>query len=88
MASESTMVVGQRHESFPNRDARGDIQHISENWVTFWTWRIRNSGFSPLPNEDEDMDAKHQRVEHRSVKHGNKREAQGRSAGSIPPGCY
>jgi len=82
MASESTLVVGQRHESFPNRDAHGEIQHVSENWVTLWARWMRESRFLPLPNENEDRNAKHQRIEHRSVEHDDNGRTQGRRAGS------
>ena len=82
---ESTMVVCQRHETLPNRSAHGDIQHISKNWVTLWTWRIRNNGLLPLPRENEDKSAKNQWIEHRGVKHdgkGNKGRVQRYRAGS------
>ena len=77
------MGVGQRREVFPNRGAPGEIQDISKNRVSLWTRRIRKSGFLPLPGENEDEDAKHQRVEHRGVEHGSKVRVQGRRAGVL-----
>jgi len=76
------VVVGQRHETFPNRGAHGEIQHISKNWITLWAWRIRSGRFLPPRSEDEDRDGKCQRVEHRSGKHGDRGRMRGRRAGS------
>ena len=80
--SESTVDVGQRRETFPDRDGHGEIQDISKNWITLWARRIRKSGFLPFPGENEDGDAEHQRIERRRVKHGDKGRAQGRRTGS------
>ena len=72
------MIVGQRQESFPNRRVHGKkIQHISNDWVTLWARRIPKSLLFPLPSEDEDRDTKHQRVEYRSVEHGDEGRLQG-----------
>ena len=77
------MDVGQRRETFPDRDARGKIEDISKNRVSLWTRRIRKIGFLPSPGENEDRDAKHQRIEHRRVQHGDKGRVQERHAGFI-----
>ena len=81
------MVLGQGHETFPNRDTRGEVQHIPENGITLWAWRIRPGGFLPFPSEAEDTNAKQQCVEHKSVRHdsggrmqGCRRESQSRVA--------
>jgi len=82
------MGVGQRRETFPDRDTHWEIQDISKNWVTLWARRIQESSFLPLSGENEDWDTKHQRIEHRSVKHGDKGRVQGRSARFLYPGHY
>jgi len=82
------MSVGQRRETFPDRDAHWEIQDISKNWVTLWARRIREGGFLPLPGENEDWDTKHQRIEHISVNHGDKGRVEGRRVGFICPGRY
>ena len=86
MTSKNTMVVGQRRESLPNRDAHGEIQDISKNRVTFWARWVRESSFLPRPSEDYDWDAKHQRTEHRSVEHGSRGTVRGYRAGSYISG--
>jgi len=75
------MDVGQRHKTFPDRDAHGEIQDISKNRVSLRARWIRNNGFLPVQSEDEDGGAKHQRIEHRSVEHGDEGRVQGRRAG-------
>ena len=75
--SGRTVVLGQRHKTFPNWDTRGEVQDISEDRITFWAWRIRAGGFLPLPSETEDTNAKQQRVEHKSVKHDSGGRMQG-----------
>lgn len=80
---KNTMVLGQRHETFPDRDTHGEIQDISKNRITLWTWWVWQSGFLPLPNQNEDGNTEQQWVEHRSVKHGGGGRVQGRRAGSL-----
>ena len=82
------MDVGQRRETFPDRDARGEIQDISKNRVTLWARRIWKIGFLPFPGENEDRDAKHQRIEHRRVEHNDKGEFRVAVQGFMYHGRY
>ena len=71
------MVLGQGHKAFPNWDAHREVQHIPEDRITLWAWRIGPGGFLPLPSETEDTNAKQQCVEHKSVKHDSGGRMQG-----------
>jgi len=65
------MTISQRCEVFPERDVLGEIQDIPQDWITFWTRWIRQSGFPPLP-EGEDRNTEQEYAEHGSVKHGSR----------------
>ena len=77
-----TVVLGQRHKTFPNWDTRGEVQDIPEDRITFWAWRIRPGGFLPLPSETEETDTKQQYVEHKDIKHDGGGGMQGRPRNS------
>ena len=82
------MSFGQRRKAFPDRDTRGEIQDISKNRVTLGARWIRKGRFLPLQSENEDGDAKHQRIEYGSVEHGDKEECRGAVRVFIYPGRY
>ena len=86
--TESTVGVGQRCETFPDGDTRGEIQDVSKNRVTLGARRIRNGGFLLLQSENDYGGAKHQRIEHRSVEHGDKEECRGAVRVFIHTGRY
>jgi len=70
------MAISQRGEAFPDRGARGEIQRIPQDWVTLWTRWIRQGGFPPLP-ESEEQDTEQEQADHRNVKHGREGERGG-----------
>jgi hypothetical protein len=72
IASKRTLTIGQRRKGFTDGDAHGDVEHIANDWMTLWAWRIPWGWFHPSPDEDEGKSAKQQCVEHGPVEHGDK----------------
>ena len=83
---ERTTTIGQRSDVFPDRDSRGEIQDIAQNGITLGTWRIRQGGSPPLPDDSEDKNAKKKGIEDRYVNHSDKESGGGRRTGflSVP----
>jgi len=75
-------MTGQRRDVFPERKIHGEIQDIPQNRITLGTWRIRQCGPLPFPNEGSDKNAEQQRIEGRVVNHCDKEGTQGRRVGS------
>ena len=72
-----TMVLSQRHKGFPHRNAHGEIQDVSNNWIALRAWRVLQNLFLPSSDEDEDGDGKQQQVDdYRRVEHGDTKEAR------------
>ena len=58
---ERTIMIGQRGGVFPDRDSRGEIEDVSQNGITLGTRGIRQRGFLPS-NENEDENSKQQGI--------------------------
>ena len=69
---ERTIVIGQLHETFPDWYMHREVQHISENRITFWTWWIQRVVFRPSPGKNEEKGTKQRRVNHRIVEHARR----------------
>ena len=82
MTSERTVAFGQGRDCFPDRGTHREIQHVPQNRIAFGAWGVRQTGSLPSPAEDEDENAKRQRIEDRNINHGDTVRVQRRRTGS------
>ena len=74
--SGRTITMGQRRDVFPERNVHWEIQDVPQNGIALGTWRVRQCGPLPFPNEGDDENAEQQRIEGKVINHCDKERIQ------------
>ena len=77
-------MTGQRRDVFPERSIHWEIQNVPQNGITLGTWRIRQCGPLPFPNEGNNKNVEQQRIEDKVVNHCDKGGTRGAMWDLIP----